>query len=274
MTASQAGRASARSGGTCSSTVAPVAAIALDRQPDRGDRLGRRRPDPVVVEPGDPQARRRRPSSDPRAAPGRRADPRRPGPAMIGRTSSRSSTRRAIGPSCVNDSNSPSYPGQCRVLGTRPLVGLIPATPHRWAGWRMLLPLSLPMSNGAPPAATIAAEPPLLPPGRPVEVVRVRGPAVDVVVGLVRPGELGRVRLAQQDPARRPQPRHDRRVAIGDAVAPAHGAGGRDDARRVERVLDRERHAVERARAAHRRRAPRRPVSPGPARRRPAGRPR
>ena len=56
-------------------------------------------------------------------------------------------------------------PGQCPVLGTRPLVGLIPATPHRCAGWRIELPLSLPMSNGEPPAATIEADPPLLPPG-------------------------------------------------------------------------------------------------------------
>ena len=37
--------------------------------------------------------------------------------------------------------------------------------PQTWAGWRMLSPVSLPMSNGAPPAATIAAAPPVLPPG-------------------------------------------------------------------------------------------------------------
>ena len=37
--------------------------------------------------------------------------------------------------------------------------------PQTWAGWRMLSPVSLPMSNGAPPAATIAAAPPELPPG-------------------------------------------------------------------------------------------------------------
>ena len=37
--------------------------------------------------------------------------------------------------------------------------------PQTWAGWRMLSPVSLPMSNGEPPAATIAAAPPLLPPG-------------------------------------------------------------------------------------------------------------
>ena len=59
----------------------------------------------------------------------------------------------------------PGEAGQCPVRGTRPLVGLMPAMPQTWAGWRMLSPVSLPMSNGEPPAATIAAGPPELPPG-------------------------------------------------------------------------------------------------------------
>ena len=123
-------------------------------------------------------------------------------PAMIGRRSARSSTRRAIGPSCVEDwQRSPRRTGQWPVRGTRPLVGFMPAMPQTWAGWRMLSPVSLPMSNGEPPAATIAAAPPVLPPGVRVEVVRVRRPAVDVVVGLVGPGELRRVRLAEEDRA-------------------------------------------------------------------------
>ena len=65
--------------------------------------------------------------------------------------------------------------GEWPVRGTRPLVGLIPAMPHTWAGWRMLSPVSLPMSNGEPPAATIAPAPPLLPPG-----VRARSYGFDV----------------------------------------------------------------------------------------------
>ena len=66
-------------------------------------------------------------------------------------------------------------PASGPVRGTRPCVGLIPATPQTWDGWRMLSPVSLPMSNGAPPAATIAAAPPELPPG-----VRVRSYGFDV----------------------------------------------------------------------------------------------
>jgi hypothetical protein len=41
----------------------------------------------------------------------------------------------------------------------------MPAIPQTWAGWRMLSPVSLPTSNGEPPAATIAAAPPDDPPG-------------------------------------------------------------------------------------------------------------
>lgn len=52
----------------------------------------------------------------------------------------------------------------CPVRGTRPALGLSPAIPQKWAGRRMLPPKSLPMSNGAPAAATMAAAPPLLPP--------------------------------------------------------------------------------------------------------------
>ena len=164
MRASQAGRAAAMSDGTCASRCAPVAAIAATAASTAVivSGVGVR----IPLSPN--QATRSPPTSTFAGSPsgaGTTCGSSPSGPAMIGRTSSRSSTRRAIGPSCVNDSNSPSNPGQCPVLGTRPLVGLIPATPHRWAGCRMLLPLSLPMSNGAPPAATIDAAPPLLPPG-------------------------------------------------------------------------------------------------------------
>ena len=246
ITASQAGRASTMSGGTCSSTGAPVAASASTaaRTAVIVSGVGVRMP----LSPN--QATRRPPTWTADGSPsgaGTTCGSSPSGPAMSGRTSARSSTRRAIGPSCVNDSNRPPEPGQCPVLGTRPLVGLIPATPHRCAGWRMLLPLSLPMSNGRAAGGDDRRRAAAAAAGRAVEVVRVRRPAVHVVVGLVGPGELGRVRLAQQDPAGAEQPRDDRRVAVRDAVAPADRARGRDDARRVERVLDRERDPVERA---------------------------
>ncbi len=41
----------------------------------------------------------------------------------------------------------------------------MPTTPHRAAGWRIDPPVSEPSPRGVKPAATAAAEPPLLPPG-------------------------------------------------------------------------------------------------------------
>ena len=51
----------------------------------------------------------------------------------------------------------------------------MPTMPHRAAGWRMEPPVSLPSAHSASPAATAAAEPPLLPPGT---VLRSQGLAV------------------------------------------------------------------------------------------------
>ncbi len=47
----------------------------------------------------------------------------------------------------------------------RPCDGLRPTSPQHEAGMRMLPPPSLAWANGTMPAATAAAEPPLLPPG-------------------------------------------------------------------------------------------------------------
>src|SRR6476661_6772581 len=46
-----------------------------------------------------------------------------------------------------------------------PYVGFTPTTPHSAAGWRIEPPVSEPSANGAKPAATAAADPPLEPPG-------------------------------------------------------------------------------------------------------------
>src|SRR6516165_7791235 len=48
---------------------------------------------------------------------------------------------------------------------TRPYVGLRPTTPHSAAGCRMDPPVSDPSAIGMRPAATPAADPPLVPPG-------------------------------------------------------------------------------------------------------------
>src|SRR5579864_3233457 len=52
----------------------------------------------------------------------------------------------------------------CPVRGTRPEVGFSPAIPQKCDGTRMLPAVSLPISKGAPPAAIMAADPPLEPP--------------------------------------------------------------------------------------------------------------
>ena len=44
-------------------------------------------------------------------------------------------------------------------------MGLSPTTPQRAAGWRIEPPVSVPIAQGAIPAATAAAEPPEDPPG-------------------------------------------------------------------------------------------------------------
>ncbi len=72
------------------------------------------------------------------------------------------------GDTCVRGSlSAPSGPSSSitPVIGTRPAVGLIAASPQKCAGSRALAPESVPSPHAEPPAATIAASPPLLPPG-------------------------------------------------------------------------------------------------------------
>ena len=64
--------------------------------------------------------------------------------------------------------------------------------------------------------------------GRPREVVRVRGATEDEIVCLVRPRELGRVGLADEDPARRPETADDGGVPLRDPAGPADRPGRRD----------------------------------------------
>ncbi len=86
-------------------------------------------------------------------------------PAMTRSARCKSSTLRAIGPMTVRESSIGSMTGKCPVTGTRPVVGLIVATPQRWAGCRRLPPESDPSPRAEPPVATTAASPLELPPG-------------------------------------------------------------------------------------------------------------
>ena len=90
------------------------------------------------------------------------------GPATIRSSSATSATVRAMGETCVRGSlSAPSGPSSsiAPVIGTRPAVGLIAASPQKCAGSRALAPESVPSPHADPPAAMIAASPPLLPPG-------------------------------------------------------------------------------------------------------------
>jgi hypothetical protein len=66
----------------------------------------------------------------------------------------------------LNGPKTPSAsPNTLPVRGIRPCVGFNPAMPVLWHGCLMLPPPSEPTLRAAPPAATSAADPPLLPPG-------------------------------------------------------------------------------------------------------------
>ena len=103
---------------------------------------------------------------DPQASRGRAAAATNP-PSGAGdvvvtsRKRAASSTVRVIGPLTL----SPCHASSCGDNGTRSRCGFRPKRPHQVAGVRIDPPPSDPTPNGARPAATAAAVPPLLPPG-------------------------------------------------------------------------------------------------------------
>lgn len=111
---------------------------------------------------------------------------------------------------------------------------------------RMLPAVSVPMASGAKPAASAAAGPPLDPPGTSARSQGVaRGPVHRAVSG-DPPGELVRSGLAEDDPARGPDPSDNRGVGTRAVTGEhARAAGGRQ-IRCVEKVLDYDGNAVER----------------------------
>ncbi len=132
---------------------------------------------------------------------------------------------------------------------TRPIVVLRPVRPHQDAGSRTEPPVSVPIAQGAKPAATATPEPLLDPPGVRCDLAGPTGSTacrrcwlvpqppianstVWVLPSTIMPGAKKRSR----------QGRGDRRAA----VAPHHRAAGRDPALDVDQVLERDRHAVQR----------------------------
>src|SRR5215470_19540568 len=82
------------------------------------------------------------------------------GPAHASNRIARSAAVRAMKPGVSSDGASGTLPPR----GTRPNVGLMPATPQSAAGIRMEPPVSVATAAGTSPAATAAADPPLEPP--------------------------------------------------------------------------------------------------------------
>ena len=134
----------------------------------------------------------------------------------------------------------------------------MPTEPVTAAGWRIEPPVSEPSASGASNAATAAAEPPPEPPGMRVEVPRVVRRAVRGVLGRRAHRELVHVGLAERHQAGRAHPGDDRRVVRRDPALEDLRPGGRRHAEGAEHVLDRDRHAGERAELARRPRAARR----------------
>ena len=178
--------------GRSSSTLAPASANCRRRV--RVGCFRRRRHDAIVRIHRDAQPCMVTACGSPRGI-GTMAGSRQSTPAMIGSVNMRSSTYRAMGPSCVSASTAPIPNGTtCPVLGTRPEVGLMPAMPQKWAGRRILPPVSLPISSAEPPEARIAPAP-TAPAWGARHIVRVVGAPVDEVVGLSRERQFRRVRL-------------------------------------------------------------------------------
>ena len=160
----------------------------------------------------------------------------------IDHTSATSSTVRAIGPTVSSSGTSGNTPS----VETSPHCDFRPTTSQAADGRRIEQPVSVPSASSHSPAASAAAEPDDEPP-----VVRpgcAGLPARPVPLALAEdaPGELGQVRLADDDRAGVDEALHGLGVPLRDVVRVETGSVGRADPGRVEEVLDRERPARKR----------------------------
>ena len=118
--------------------------------------------------------------------------------------------------------------------------------PQKWAGVRMLPPMSAASPSGEPPGSddrALAAAPAA---ARPLQVPGVVRPAEERVVALLVEEQLGHVRLAEDDRARVAQAVDERTVPLRQRVAPARQPECRRQALDVELLLHGDRHAGER----------------------------
>ena len=157
--------------------------------------------------------------------------------------SAASATLIVCGPRCDTVPN-----GDSGYAGTRPKLGLSPTLPQNAAGMRTDPAPSVPTPSGPQPGGDGRRRAARRPAGRLRRVPRVAGDAGQRRVGLALAAELGRRRLADQHGAGLAQAGRRRRVDVprlvgvdGPAAPPRRPAPGQDE------VLDRRRHAVERA---------------------------
>ena len=160
--------------------------------------------------------------------------------------STQSSTVRASGPivSSVRES------GKTPCLSMRPSLVLNPTMPQKLAGARIEPPVSLPIAQGARPAATATAAPEEEPPA----IARGNG-----VAGISRraemrvepkrgKGEFREICFAKRHEAGPGEVRDNRRVALlRRRLGEERGTGGGPLARHVDEVLPGDRNAIERA---------------------------
>ena len=214
--------------------------------------VARRAPRPRAAPPRGTRARpaAARPPRTPRSAPG--APPRPSGRiASTSSASSRSATVRAIGPITPNERiPGPAGSGACSANGRLSRPAFSPNSADE-------------VARVADRAAEVGAEPERRHPagdrrrlaaggaaGRARRVVRVGGRAEQRVHRVPPARELRDVGLAEQDRARRAHRRHRRAVRVADVVGEQLRAVRRAHAGDRERVLARERHAVQRPASA------------------------
>ena len=122
---------------------------------------------------------------------------------------------------------------------TRPIVVLRPVRPHHEAGSRTEPPVSVPIAQGANPAATATPEPLLDPPGvrATVGVPRVPRRAAVLVGAPAAHCELDRMGLADDDQARpRSNAWQSRRIGR-PPLAPDLRSAGRDPPFDLDQIL-------------------------------------
>ncbi len=138
-------------------------------------------------------------------------------------------------------------PSGVRSCGTRPKVCLKPTSPQHAAGMRLDPPPSVPTPIGPEPGSHRRRGAARRPAAGPREVPRVRGAPEQRRLGEAFMAEFRGRRLADEDRAGALQPRHRRRISRRDIVGQRYRAKGGAHAGRVDQILDRERHAVQRS---------------------------